>query len=170
MTELYEGSVSVEFGFEYSDLDSMKAQIEDIVLNGAEPPLSEEQKESVEKVMVTVEDQMYVGLRHAGMWLANKASVDAPKKTGRLSQSGSVWVKNQRVYITGGGTHPDIVDTPELSVIIVFNTPYAFIQDTEYSFNHPGGGRAGYLTGNLEENHGIIQEIMFSPLRDALLK
>ncbi|MCK5640802.1 MAG: hypothetical protein KAJ19_08395 [Gammaproteobacteria bacterium] len=168
MTELYEGSIQVDIGYAQPDLDDLKSQVDDIIYSGSEKATNTEAQDSIDKMMKAIIAAMYTGLLNAGMFIAKTASDNAPELTGRLKKSGSVWIQNKRIYITGGGTHPDHVDTGEFSAIIIFNTPYAFIQDTEYWFRHPRGGRAGYLTGTFDENHSIIQEIMFNPLRAAL--
>jgi hypothetical protein len=157
MTEIYDGSIQVTIGYAQTDLDDFKEQAQDFL-----------GLDDANKLIQVMTPPLILGLNNAGIWLANKASNDAPILTGRLGQSGSVWIENELVYITGGGTHPDQLDTGPMTAIIIFNTPYAFIQDTERSFHHPRGGRAGYLTANLEENHKIIEDIMFTPLRRVL--
>jgi hypothetical protein len=158
MSEIYDGSIEVSFGYGPTDLDDLKAQVQEFL------PVDS----SIDDFMRTIEGPMILGLTNAAIWLANKAAWDAPILTGRLRASGSAWVNSRRVYITGGGTHPDQLDTGPMTAIIIFNTPYAFIQDTEISFLHPRGGRSGYLTANFIENHQIIEKIMFTPVQRVI--
>jgi len=164
MNLISDGAIQVTIAFNEDDLDIIKAQVEDI-LQSSRKPLN---KEEVEKFMASLKEAMVEGLTSAAVWLAKLASDDAPIETGLLRASGSVWLNNNRIYITGGGTHPSHVDTGELEAIIIFNTPYAFIQDTEEDYEHPRGGRAGYLTRNLTENQTLLEEMMIAPVKKAL--
>lgn len=157
MSEIYDGSVEVSMGYESPGFDDIKKQVDDLLGPTGDP----------NQIADILRGPILTGLSHAGIWLANKAAKDAPILTGLLRQSGSVWLENKRIYITGGGTHPDQLDTGKLTAIIIFNTPYAFLQDSEPGYRHPRGGRSGYLTANFQENHKIIEEIMFAPLRSV---
>lgn len=155
MSELFDGSIQASVGYNPQDLEEIKAQVDkqfgpDLFLGN---------------FLNFIREAMVVGVINAGTWVAQRASELAPVETGRLKASGSVWVNNQMVFITGGGTHPSRVDTPELIAIIVFNAPYAFIQDTRTDFLHPRGGQAGYLSGTVFQNQGIILDIMSAPVK-----
>lgn len=163
MTQIFEGSIQASIGFNPTDLDQIKDQVEKLLFNLSGKPVG---KVQIETFVNKLQAPMILGVMNAGIWIANRASEIAPIKTGRLRASGSVWVNGDRIFITGGGTHPDSIDTPELTAIIIFNAPYAFEQDTRNDFRHPIGGQAGYLTETMERKD-IIQEIMTTPLKAA---
>lgn len=164
MTQIFEGSIQTSLGYQSSDLDNIKKQIDKLLVDSGVTPSPVE----IEKVINrNIRNAMILGVTNAGIWVAATASLIAPIETGRLRASGSVWVNGERVFITGGGTHPDSIDTPELTAIIIFNAPYAFIQDSRIDFNHPNGGQAGYLTDTMNRTE-MIKEIMIAPLKTIL--
>lgn len=163
MSELFEGSIQASIGFNPADLDSIKDQVEKLLFNLSGKPVgSAEVKRFVDQLRAP----MIIGVMNAGIWIADRASEIAPIKTGRLRASGSVWVNGDRIFITGGGTHPDSIDTDDLTAIIIFNAPYAFEQDTRKDFQHPKGGQAGYLSDTIMREEKI-RDIMTAPLREA---
>ena len=167
MTVIHEGSIQSTISYNLSDLEELKAQVDSFIQSN---PDVQSNLNSVDSFLSAIKAEMYVGLKTAGIWIADTASASAPIETGLLRSSGSVWLKSNNIHTTGGGNYPSHVDTPELSVIIIFNTPYAFVQDTNPTFHHPRGGRAGYLTGTIRENHNKIQEMLFAPLAALFIR
>jgi hypothetical protein len=81
-----------------------------------------------------MQDAAEKGLRQGGELILGEATRNAPIDTGALRKSGELKVKRVR---------------KGAEATISFNTPYAAIQNDNPDFNHPKGGKAGYLTDAL---------------------
>lgn len=130
------------------------------------------QKAAVEGMVENTED------------LLGRSMRDAPVDEGTLRASGSAEVyANGRAVARRGFRKvaeqpgsPEMVSRPVqeggLGDAVVgevgFNTPYALVQHERLDFNHPKGGKAKYLEGNLQQQADRYQGNLSDRLREAL--
>jgi hypothetical protein len=96
----------------------------------------------LERVQRLMADGAAEGLHDAGEDLLGAAQLDAPIETGRLRGSGT---------IDPLGRGPVLIDRARrrLKIIVAFTVVYAARQHEEITWEHPLGGKAKYLEGNL---------------------
>lgn len=93
-------------------------------------------------------------LARVALDLEGRAERDAPIKEGTLRGSASSSVEKR----AGGGVR----------AVVSFSTPYAAVQHERRDFEHPRGGKAGYLGDNLKAMAPTYAQGLAAAARSAL--